>query len=352
MDQNFPLGLSFDDVLLIPQYSEINSRNDVDLTAKISPRLTLKIPLITAKMDTVTGVKMAIEIGKLGGMGILPRFETIESQAKKVEKVAKSGVITAAAIGVKNGYEERASALVNAGATVIDVDVAHGHMKKTIEATKKLRAMFGDKITIISGITSTYQCAKDLYKAGADCLLVGVGAGSTCTTRVMTGFGVPMITALLDTAKAAKEFHKTFAPDAGIRNSGDIVKSLATGSSAILGGNIFAGTDEAPGKIIIKNGQKYKEYNGSASKQEKVNQVRKDSSDKNENYVKQIEGVEGYVIYKGSLKNVVEGLLAGVRSGLSYAGAKNIPELWKKAQFIRITQSGIRENGAHDIIVR
>lgn len=352
MNQDIPLALSYDDVLLVPQYSEIDSRNDIDLSSKISPNLTLRIPLITTKMDTITGVEMAIAIGKLGGLGILPRFDTIEVEADKVSKVAKSGVTTAAAIGVKKGYLERATALVNAGATVIDIDVAHGHMKKTIDVTKKLRETFGNKITIISGITSTYGCARDLYQAGADCVLVGVGAGSICITRVMTGFGVPSVTALLNTAKAAREFKKTFAPDAGIRNSGDIVKALATGASAIVGGNIFAGTDETPGEIITKNGIKYKSYNGSASKAEKVKQVKKDSSDKNENYTKQIEGVESFVKYKGSLNDVVEGILAGVRSGLSYAGAKNIPELWEKAEFIRITPNGHLENGAHDVIVK
>jgi IMP dehydrogenase len=349
MDQNFPLGLSYDDVLLVPQYSEIESRKDVDLTTQISPNLTLKIPLITTKMDTITGVAMAIAIGKLGGLGILPRFETIEEQAGKVKKVFAAGVLAAAAVGVKDGFEERAVALVNAGATVIDIDVAHGHMKKTLEATKRIKNLFGNKITIISGITSTYECARDLYKAGADCVLVGIGAGSICTTRVMTGFGVPSITALLETAKAARQFKKTFAPDAGVRNSGDIVKALATGASAIVGGNIFAGTDEAPGDIVIKNGIKYKAYNGSTSKTEKIKQVKKDSSDKNGSYTRQIEGVEAYVEYKGPLNEIVENLLAGVRSGLSYGGAKNIPELWKKAKFIRITPGGKLENGAHDV---
>ena len=352
MDQKFPLGLSYDDVLLVPQYSEIDSRSDIDLTSTISPSLTLKIPMITTKMDTITGVEMAIAIGKLGGMGILPRFETVDKQAAKVKMVAKSGVITAAAIGVKEGFEERAVALVNAGATVIDIDVAHGHLKKTIEATKKIKEMFGDKITLISGITSTYECAADLYRAGADSVLVGVGGGSICTTRIMTGFGVPMISSLLETAKAAKEFKKTFIPDAGIRNSGDIVKALATGASAILGGNIYAGTDETPGRLVTIEGEKYKEYNGSASKTEKIKQVNEDSSDKGQNYTNQVEGVESYVPYKGPVKDIVDSLLAGVRSGLSYAGAKNIPELWKRAKFVRITQSGMTESKAHDVIVR
>lgn len=345
-------GLSYDDVLLIPRYSEVESRSEVDLTTKISPNLTLKIPLITTKMDSVTGVKMARTIGKIGGIGILPRFETIDSQAQKVKEASEGGVKVAAAIGIKDGFEERAIALVNAGAIAIDIDVAHGHMKRTIEATKKVRQLFGEKITIFSGITSTYECARDLYRAGADCVLVGVGAGSICITRLMTGFGVPSITALMETSKAAKQFKKTFAPDAGIRNSGDIVKALATGASAIVGGNIFAGTDETPGKTIIKNGIRYKEYNGSASKQEKIKQVKKDSSDKNSDYVKQIEGVEGYIKYKGPVEGVVDGILTGVRSGLSYAGARNIPELWRKARFIKISPLSFYENGAHDIIAR
>lgn len=349
---NIPFALSYDDVLLVPQYSEIDSRSDVDLTTKISPNLTLKIPLISTKMDTVTGVSMAIEMGRLGGLGILPRFESIDSQVKKTQKVVKAGVQVAAAIGVKEDSMQRAEALIRAGVKIIDIDVAHGHMKKTIDTTRNLRKKYGNKITIISGITSTYECAKDLYKAGADSLLVGVGGGSTCTTRIKTGFGVPMMTSLFETAKAAKEFQKTFIPDAGIKNSGDIVKSLATGASAIVSGYIFAGSKETPGRIITIGGKKYKKYHGSASETEKNKHRNRKLPNLNGNYIIHIEGVEGYVEYRGPVRKVVEELLAGVRSGLAYAGARNINELWKKAKFVQISSAGWRESKAHDIIER
>lgn len=350
--KNIPLAFSYDDVLLVPQKSNIESRSDVDLTTKISPNLTLKIPLISTKMDTVTGVNMAIEMGKMGGLGILPRFEPIDSQASKVKKVKKAGVNVAAAVGIKPGFLKRADALVKAGATVIDIDVAHGHMDQTIKATRMLRKKYGNKITILSGITSTYECAKDLYKAGADCVLVGVGGGSTCTTRIMTGFGVPMITSLLETARAAKEFKKTFVPDAGIKNSGDIVKSLAVGASAIVSGYLFAGTKEAPGRTIKIKNRKYKKYHGSASETEKARHKKNNLSNLNGNYTIHIEGVEGFVEYRGPVKNVVIKLLAGVKSGFAYAGAKNMRELWRKAKLVRITSAGWRESNAHDILER
>jgi IMP dehydrogenase len=347
---DFPLALSYDDVLLVPQYSKINSRSDVDLSTSLSPKLKLKIPLVSTKMDKVTGVEMAVAMGKLGGMGILPRFEDEEAEADKVAAVKKSGVVAAAAVGCKEGFLQRAELLVKAGASVLNIDVAHGHMAKSLAATTKLRQRFGDKVTIISGITATYECAIDLYKAGADCLLVGIGAGSICTTRVQTGCGLPGLASLLETARAAKRLKKTFMPDAGIRNSGDIVKALATGASAICAGFLFSGTDEAPGEIIKIGNKLFKKYNGSASPAEKKSHVETDPSDKNEHYVVHIEGVEGIVPYKGPVEIIVRDLLAGVRSGLAYVGAKNIPELWKKAKFVQITGNGGKESGSHDVI--
>ncbi len=349
MGQNFPLALTYDDILLVPQYSEVGSRSEIDLTTQISPKLSLKIPLVSTKMDTVTGVEMAIGMAKLGGLGILPRFETPEIQADKVREVKKHNLLAGAAIGIKEGFVERAEMLIRAGVDVIDIDVAHGHLKKTIDATRQIKTIFGDKITLLSGITSTYECACDLYRAGADCLLVGVGAGSICTTRKMTGCGVPGFTALLETAKAAKKFKKTFAPDAGVRNSGDVVKALATGASAIVAGSMFAGTDEAPGEIVEIEGKKYKAYNGSASLKEKENQVKKDPSDKHKSYTAHVEGVEAYIPYKGPLADHVERILAGVKSGFSYCGARNIKELWKRAKFIQVTTHGYYESGSHTV---
>ncbi len=350
MVKDLPLALSYDDVLLKPLYSEIESRSDIDLTTKIAPGLSLKIPLISTKMDTVTGVTMAVAMGKLGGMGILPRFDKAETQADKVYRVVKMGVVAAAAVGVKEGFRQRTEMLFKAGATVINVDVAHGHMLKTLEAVRELRRQFGKKIVIIGGIASTAECARDLYEAGADCLLVGVGAGSICTTRVMTGCGMPGLASLWEVAPVARKYKKTFMPDAGIRSSGDIVKALAAGASGIVAGSLFAGTDEAPGKVVTIAGKKYKRYNGSTSAAEKVSHVKKDASDKSKMYLKHLEGVEALVAYKGPVEEVILQLLAGVRSGMAYCGARNIRELWRKAEFIRITFGGARENGAHDVL--
>jgi len=346
MNQDFPLTLTYDDVLLVPQYSEVNSRSDIDLSTQISPKIKLKMPLISTKMDTVTGVEMAIALGKMGSFAILPRFESITSQANKVRKVKSHNVLTAAAIGIKDDYIDRAQALVNSGADIINIDVAHGHLKKTIEATAAIKQIFGDKITLLAGITSTYECAVDLYTAGADCLLVGVGAGATCTTRIQTGHGVPSITSLLETSRAAKKFKKTFMPDAGMRNSGDVVKALATGACAVVSGRLFAGAKETPPKIEVINGKKYKQYNGSASLKEKQKH-----SVKSDNYTNHIEGASGYVAYAGPVSDIVESLLAGIRSGLSYSGATSIKDLHKKAKFVRITRSGSIENGHHDILI-
>jgi IMP dehydrogenase len=302
-------------------------------------------------MDTVTGVEMAIAMGKAGGLGILPRFDLIDVQADKVAKVKKSGVVVAAAIGIKGGYMERAEALVKAGATVLDVDVAHGHMKKTLEVTKAVRERFGNNITLFSGIAATEQCADDLYNAGADSVLVGIGGSPICSTRIVTGCGIPVFASLLEVAKAARRHKKTFFPDAGIRNSGDIVKSFAAGASAMVCGYLLAGVDETPGQMVEVNGKKYKTYNGSASYEEKKRHVEKDPSDKGNNYTVQVEGITSLVNYKGPIKEYLNGILAGARSGFSYCGARNIKELWETARFVRVTNSGIIENGAHDVLV-
>lgn len=345
-----PLALSFDDVLLVPKHSDLDSRSEVDLSVELAEDLSLEIPLISTKMDMVTGVKMAVKMGQLGGMGILPRFESIESQAGKVARVIEKGVVAAAAVGVKEGFRERAKALVKAGARVIDVDVAHGHLKKTIRAVEELRESLGERVVLLAGIVATKQAARDLYQAGADCLLVGVGGGSTCTTRVKTGCGVPVLTSLWAVEKVARERGKSYLVDAGVRNSGDVVKALAAGASGVVGGNIFAGTDEAPGEVLEMEGRRYKQYHGSASEIEKRKQVKLRPEDKGESYVKHVEGVEGLVEYKGPVEEQVEKILAGVRSGFSYCGARNLKELWERAEFIRITRAGWVESGAHDVI--
>ena len=344
-------ALSYDDVLLVPRASSVESRRDIKLNTRISEKLELSIPLISTNMDSVTGVEMAVALGKLGGMGILPRFDSPEVQAEKISKIKGAGVVAAASLGCKEGYKATTEILVKAGADVILMDVAHGHLEKFVNATKYIAERYGDTVTIIAGVIATYDGACALFESGADAVRVGVGPGSICTTRIVTGHGVPQMTAIWDAKKAAEKYGKAIIADGGAKNSGDIVKALAAGVAAVTLGNLFAGTDEAPGEIIELNGKKYKEYNGSTSKKEKIRQIGKYSQDKNEEYVGHTEGVEALVQYKGSLLGVVEDLLAGVRSGFSYSGAKDLQELWKNAEFIQITPAGMRESNAHDVII-
>jgi len=348
--KNIPLGLSYDDVLLIPQISNVESRSDVDLSTQITPRIKLNIPLISINMTDVTGVEMAISLGKLGGIGFLPRFETPENQAEMVKDVKKQNVVVGAAVGCKEGYLKRAEMLANAGVDILTLDVAHGGMIQAIEATTKLKRMFGTKCDIISGVIGTYETAYALFKAGADSVRVGVGPGTICITRIQTGVGIPQITGVMEAYRAAKHFNKTVLCDGGTKNSGDIVKGLAAGASAVIAGSQFAGHDESPGKLIIKDNIKYKTYNASTSLAEKRNHTKK-LNGLLKTYINHIEGVESLVPYKGPLKDSIEKWVANVKSGYSYCGAKNINELWQKAKFIRVTPQGVRENGAHDVIL-
>lgn len=301
-------------------------------------------------MTDVTGVEMAIALGKLGGLGFLPRFMPIEEETYMVSQVKREVENVAAAVGCREGYLERAEALVKAGANILTLDVAHGHMLKALEATRELKRRFGKTADIISGVVATKEGAEDLFKAGADSVRVGVGPGTICITRVVTGVGVPQITAVMEAARATRRFKRTILCDGGTKNSGDIVKGLAAGASAVVIGSQFAGTDEAPGKIVKKGSNVFKTYNASTSLAEKKNHLKKNGKEYSPTYVKQIEGVESIVAYKGSLAKVVETMLNNIRSGFSYCGAKNLFELWKNAHFIQVTNLGLGENGVHNVI--
>ena len=348
---DIPLALSYDDVLLVPKYSKINSRTDISLKTKISPRINLDIPIITTNMSDVTGVEMAIAIAKLGGLGVIPRFLPPELQANEVEKIKKTNVLVGAAVGSRNGIVSRAEMLVKAGADILFLDVAHGHLQKTLDATIKLKSLFGKYVDIVAGNSATFEAAEDLFKAGADSVKVGVGPGSICTTRIETGSGVPQITAILESVRAARKWKKYIIADGGVKTTGDIVKGLAAGASAIMAGSIFAGCDEAPGKLIIKDGKKYKAYNASTSLAEKLNHSKYNKKEIQSHYTKQIEGVESLVPYKGPVEAIVEKIKANVRSGFSYSGAIDIKSLWKNASFVRITSQGLRESGSHDVLL-
>lgn len=351
MNQDIPLALSYDDVLLVPQYSRVASRRDVDLSIQISPRIKLKLPLTSAPMSDVTGVKLAVKLAKLGGLGFLHRFISEDKQSNMVMDVKKNNVIVGAAVGCRENNLNRAEKLVKAGVDVLLLDVTHGHMQKAVDKTQKLKSKFGEDVDIMAGLVATAEGAENLFKAGADCVHAGIGGGSICLTRINAGIGVPNITTIFDTSKVARKFKKTIIIDGGIKNSGDIVKALAAGAHAVRAGFIFAGTNESPGKLVNTKNGKFKIYKASTSLKEKKNHIRKKIV-KDENYINHIEGVESAVPYKGSLEKVVTEMDAGLRAGLSYCGAKNIAELQEKAQFIRITQLGVRESGAHDVLVQ
>jgi IMP dehydrogenase len=269
-------------------------------------------------------------------------------------KDKKGKLLVGAAVGVKGDYLERTEALLEAGADTIVVDIAHGHSENALNTVHMIKKAF-PSCDLIAGNVATGDGARDLIKAGVDAVKVGVGSGSICITRVVTGSGVPQLTAVIDAVKAAREFDIPVISDGGIRTSGDLTKALAAGASSAMIGSMFGGTDESPGKTLVKNGKKYKMYRGMASymaslgrkyRQEGPEVV--DSDDLND-YVP--EGVEAMVPYKGSVVEIVRQLAGGLRSGLSYCGAKSIPEMQRNAEFIRITGAGFIESQPHDVDV-
>lgn len=482
-------GLTFDDVLLLPRHSAVFSRKDVSTQAPLSRHLSINIPLISANMDTVTESGMARAMARMGGIGIIHRFLSLERQVEEVRRVkraenviiedpftvspdmtlgdAKSfmrregtsgvlvvkikagparpksdaggkkqlvgiltrrdllfetddrqkvsslmskklvtargditlekaknilhdyrieklplttkdgylvGLITlkdivermqnptsskdkkgrlmvGAAVGVKEDTLARTDALLSAGADVIVIDVAHGHNSRAIETTKLLRKTFGSKIEIIAGNIATPDAARDLVKAGADGLKVGIGPGAACTTRIVTGVGVPQLTAIMDVAKEAKKLRVPFIADGGVKNSGDLAKALAGGADTVMIGNLLAGTKESPGEYILERGIAYKYYRGMASYEASAEKTRVDGAVapglQADGFFRSPEGASGRVPYRGEVSMVVTDLVSGLRSSMSYLGARTLNEFQKNAEFIRQTIAGISESGPH-----
>jgi IMP dehydrogenase len=275
-------------------------------------------------------------------------------QYPHASKDRKGRLLAGAAVGVKGDYLERTEALLEAGADVLVVDIAHGHSENAINTVHMIKKAF-PSCELIAGNVATGDGANDLIKAGVDAVKVGVGSGSICITRVVTGSGVPQLTAVVDSVRVARDYNIPIISDGGIRNSGDITKALAAGSSSVMVGSLFGGTDESPGKTLVKNGKKFKMYRGMASfyaslgrkyREEGAQVI--DSDDLND-YVP--EGVEAMVPYKGSVVEIVRQLAGGLRSGLSYCGAKTIPEMQKNAEFIKMTSAGYIESQPHDVDV-
>lgn len=473
MDKFLEHALSFDDVLLVPGYSEVLPR-DVDISTSIGTSIKLRMPILSAAMDTVTESRMAIAMAREGGLGIIHRNMSVDEQAQEVDRVKRSehgviidpfylspdktvedalnlmaryhisgvpvvsegrlvgiitnrdirfeedytkliadvmtkeGLITAsvgtsleeakkimarykieklplvddefhlkglitlkdiektrqypnaskddkgrllagACVGVGPGTVDRAKALVSAGVDVIVIDSAHGHSKGVLDTVEKIKEAFPDK-AIIAGNVATGEGARDLIRRGADCVKVGVGPGSICTTRVIAGAGVPQITAIFNAAVVAKEYGVPVIADGGIKYSGDIVKALAAGADAVMIGGLLAGTDESPGEMEIWQGRSFKVYRGMGS----LGAMKQGSADRyfQEPSTKLVpEGIEGRVPYKGPVADTIYQLIGGLRAGMGYCGASSIECLHKNAKFARISSSGLRESHPHDVYV-
>ncbi len=471
----FKEGLTFDDVLLVPKYSDITSRSQTNLSTKLSRNISINIPFVSANMDTVTESSMAMAMARAGGIGIIHRFLTIQEQANEVLKVKRSGsviienpysisseksirdaldyaedkeisgllvvdsnsklvgiiterdllfansndhihdvmtkdVVTAkpgvtideakeilhkhrieklpiiddlgiikglitskdiinnanypnaskdkkgrplvgAAVGVKGDFLERSESLLEAGADVLVVDIAHGHSENELNTVRNIKKAFPD-CELIAGNIATAQGAEDLIKAGVDAVKVGVGSGSICITRVITGSGVPQLTAVIDCAKIGNDHGIPIISDGGTRTSGDATKALAAGASSVMVGSMLGGTDESPGTVLTKNGKRFKVYRGMASLAASIGRKSKETGsisldDDLNDFV--AEGVEAMVPYKGTVTDILKQLTGGVRSGLSYCGAHTIPQMQENAEFIKMSRAGFAESQPHDV---
>lgn len=468
------VAITFDDVLIVPAKSSVLPR-EVDLKTRLTNKIELNIPILSAAMDTVTETDMAIAIAREGGIGIIHKNMSIEQQAMEVDKVKRSesgmilkpitltadrkikeafevmdkyrisgipivneenkligiltnrdlrfgikedmqigdvmtkenlitapvgtdlnqaelilhkhkieklpvvdkngvlkGLITfkdiqkrksfpnackdkfgrlrvGAALGVSKDTVERAQELVKAGVDVLVIDTAHGHSAGVINMIKKIKSKFD--VELIAGNIATPEAAIDLIKAGADCLKVGIGAGSICTTRVIAGVGVPQMTAIIECSKAAEKYNIPIIADGGIKHTGDIPKAIAAGADSVMIGGLLAGTDESPGEKVLYEGRSYKVYRGMGS----IEAMKKGSKDRYfqdvEDDIKKLvpEGIEGIVPYKGPLKDTIYQIVGGLRSAMGYAGAKNIKEMKTRTKFVKITNAGLRESHPHDV---
>ena len=337
--------LTYDDVLLLPQYSDILSRQEVNIGNHLDKDLWFDMPIISAPMDTVTGCMMASSIYEHGGLGIIHRYNTIEQQVQLVKNARnqnipvehESTMKVGAAVGVTGDFEERVCALYDAGVGVICVDIAHGYHILMERAIKTIKNMLGNKIHIMAGNVATLEGFNALADWGADSVRIGIGGGSICSTRIMTGHGMPTLQSIIECAESNR--NAILIADGGIRNSGDIVKALAAGADFVMVGSLLAGTDETPGEIFTSsNGKKYKTYRGMASKAAQLNWKGNYSSN---------EGISTTIKYKGPVNFVLEDLKNGIKSGLSYSGVRNVQELQENSLFIRQTTAGLSESHTH-----
>ena len=335
-------GLTFDDVLLMPRHSEMNSRRSPNLESKVTKNFSLKTPIISANMDTVTGSQMAIKMAELGGLGILHRFMTPEEQVNEVklmvEKIRPLGLPVAASIGVKEEGMRRADLLADAGVDIFTIDIAHGDSVMMLEVLDYVKKKY-PKIDVIAGNTAMPDGVKRLIDHGADSVKVGIGPGSMCTTRIITGCGVPQLTAVAMCVEEARKHNVPVIADGGIKTSGDIVKAFAAGAQTVMLGSMLSGCLETPGEI--EGGRK--RYRGMASKDAQVSwrgELPKGMA---------AEGEARWVPCKGSVENIIHELCGGIRSGMTYLNANNIADINSNALFMEMSASGMMESKPHGL---
>ena len=353
---------SFDDVLIEPSYSNIIPK-EADITTRLTKKITLKIPLISAAMDTVTEHEMAIKMALFGGIGAIHKNLSIDLQCKEVSKVKKhkvdilkdqkacvdddNNLRVVAAVGTGEDAIKRVKALMKVNVDAIAIDTSHGHSQNVIDTIKEIKKLY-PQAEIIAGNIATKDAALALLYAGADTLKVGIGPGSICTTRIVSGIGVPQLSAILEVAQICKTKDSFLIADGGIKFSGDLVKAIAAGADCVMLGSLVAGTDVTPGEIISIDNKKYKKYRGMGS----VEAMKSGSADRyfqkgETNLVPQ--GVEGYIEYKGVVNDVVTQLLGGLTSAMGYTGNKTIEQMKKNCRFIKITPAGMRESHIHSL---
>ena len=348
------LGLTYDDVLLLPGPSEVVP-SEVETDTWLTRKIKLSIPLVSSAMDTVTESQMAIALAKAGGIGIIHRNLAIDEQVTHV-KLAKNVGLVGAAVGVGEDGFKRAQALIDAGVDVVVVDTAHGHHRAVLDAIERVKK-FAPDIQVIGGNIATRSGAQALINVGADAVKVGVGPGSICTTRVVAGVGVPQITAIMEANKACSKAGVPLIADGGLQYSGDIVKAIVAGANTVMLGSLFAGCDESPSELVEIDGVKYKVYRGMGSLGAMQSRGEQKSYSKDRYMQDDVlsedklvpEGIEGKIRYRGPVTSVIHQLVGGLRSGMGYAGAPDIETLRREGQLIRITPAGLKESHPHDV---
>ena len=349
------LGLTYDDVLLLPDASDVVP-SEVETSTQLTRNIRLSVPLVSSAMDTVTESAMAIAMARAGGIGIIHRNLAVDEQVTHVKLVKGASLLAGAAVGVGDDGFERAQALIDVGVDVVVVDTAHGHHRAVLDAIERIKKAFPEQ-EVIGGNVATRAGAQALINAGADAVKVGVGPGSICTTRVVAGVGVPQITAIMEAAKACLKSDVPLIADGGLQYSGDIAKAIVAGADSVMLGSLLAGCDESPGELIEIDGRKYKSYRGMGSLGAMQSRGEKKSYSKDRYMQDDVlaedklvpEGIEGKVPHRGSVGEVVHQLVGGLRSGMGYAGAPDILHLKRDGRLVQITYAGLQESHPHDV---